>query len=99
MAWLNDKTANSSFRAVHVTLPPGSVSRGAASLRLPVGLNLVLEGQGMAGAQATTLNLDKKNLDIGGMLGGSGRIEFRNMAITNVRARSSAPEFRPPLRA
>ena len=86
VAWLNDKTANSSLRAVHVTLPSGTVLRGSASLALPIGLNLVLQGQGMGGAQATTLNLNKENLDVGGMLGNSGRIEFRNMTITNVRA-------------
>ncbi len=43
---------------------------------------------------ATTLNLQKMNLGIGAMLGDTGRIEFRNMRITNVRAAASAP---PPL--
>ena len=83
VAWLNDKTANSSFRAVHVALPAGHVPRGSATLLLPVGLNLVLVGQGMDGANATTLNLEKQNLDIGAMLGDSGRLEFRSMSIRN----------------
>ena len=84
VAWLSNKTADASFCAVHVTLPAGIVSRGDAKLTLPLGVNLVLQGQGMAGAQSTTLNLDRKNLDLGGMLGTGGRIEFRNMAIANV---------------
>jgi hypothetical protein len=92
VAWLNEKIANSSFRAVHVTLPTGNVSRGTANLmELPIGLNLVIQGQGRNGATATTLNLQRKNLDIGGLLGDTGRIEFRNMGITNVRAAASAP--------
>jgi hypothetical protein len=89
VAWLNELcSASPSLRAAHVTLPSGTVSRGGVSLRLPVGMHLVLQGQGMAGAAATALNLDKQNLDIGSMLGGSGRVEFRSMAITNVRARA-----------
>ncbi len=92
VAWLNEKIANSSFRAVHITLPTGNVSRGTANLiGLPTGLNLVIQGQGMSGATTTTLNLQQKNLDIGAMLGDTGRIEFRNMGITNVRAAASAP--------
>ena len=92
VAWLNEKIAKSSFRAVHVTLPTGNVSRGTANLiGLPIGLNLVIQGRGMNGAAATTLNLQQKNLDIGAMLGKTGRIEFRNMGITNVRAAASAP--------
>jgi hypothetical protein len=89
VAWLNKKIARSSFRAVHVTLPTGNVSRGGVNLmELPIGLNLVLQGQG---TYATTLNLQQKNLDIGVLLGETGRIEFRNMGITNVRAAASAP--------
>ncbi len=92
VTWLNEKIANSSFRAVHVTLPTGNVSRGTASLmELPIGLYLVIQGQGMNGATATTLNLQRKNLDIGALLGDTGRIEFRNMGITNVRAAVPAP--------
>jgi hypothetical protein len=92
VAWLNEKIANSPFRAVHVALPTGNVSRGTANLiGLPIGLNLVIQGRGMSGAAATTLNLQQKNLDIGAMLGKTGRIEFRNMSITNVRAAASAP--------
>ncbi len=92
VGWLNKKIANSSFRVVHVTLPTGNVSRGTANLiGLPIGLNLVIQGRGMNGAAATTLNLQQKNLDIGAMLGKTGRIEFRNMSITNVRAAASAP--------
>ncbi len=92
VAWLNEKIANSSFHVVHVTLPTGNVSRGTANLiGLPIGLNLVIQGQGMSRATATTLNLQQKNLDIGAMLGDTGRIEFRNMGITNVRAAASAP--------
>jgi hypothetical protein len=65
------------------------VSRGTANLiGLPIGLNLFIQGQG---AYATTLNLQQKNLDIGAMLGDTGRIEFRNMGITNVRGAASAP--------
>jgi hypothetical protein len=89
VAWLNEKIAKSSFRAVHVTLPTGNVSRGTANLvELPIGLNLVIQGQG---AYATTLNLQQKDIDIGAMLGNTGRIEFRNMGITNVRAAVPAP--------
>ena len=97
VAWLNEKIANSSFRVVHVTLPTGNVSRGAANLiGLPTGLNLVIQGRGMNGSAATTLNLQKQNLDIGAMLGKTGRIEFRNMSITNVRAAASAqPQLLP----
>ncbi len=92
VAWLNEKIAKSSFRSVHVTLPTGNVSRGNANLiGLPIGLNLVIQGQGMNGATATTLNLQRNNIDIGAMLGEVGRIEFRNMGITNVRAAASAP--------
>ena len=92
VAWLNDKTVNSSFGAVHVTLPTGNVSRGSATLLLPVGLNLVLVGQGMDGANATTLNLEKQNLDIGAMLGDGGRLEFRNMSIRNVTRSRVGPQ-------
>jgi hypothetical protein len=97
VAWLNERIANSPFRAVHVTLPTGNVSRGTGELiGLPIGLNLVIQGQGMNGATATTLNLQQKNLDIGAMLGETGRIEFRNMGITNVRAAASAqPQLWP----
>ncbi len=92
VAWLNERIVNSSFRVVHVALPSGNVSRGTANLiGLPIGLNLVIQGQGMNGATATTLNLQWKNIDIGAMLGNTGRIEFRNMGITNVRAAASAP--------
>ena len=66
VAWLNEKIANSSFNVVHVTLPTGNVSRGSATLiGLPIGLNLVVQGQGMNGATATILNLQRMNLDIG----------------------------------
>jgi hypothetical protein len=94
VAWLNEKIASSSFRVVHVTLPTGNVSRGGVNLiGLPIGLNLVIQGQGM---HATTLNLQQKNLDIGAMLGNTGRIEFRNMGITNVRAAASEmPQLLP----
>jgi hypothetical protein len=89
VAWLNEKIAKSSFRAVHVALPSGNVSRGSANLiGLPTGLNLVVQGQG---TYATILNLQRMNLDIGAMLGDAGRIELRNMGITNVRAAASAP--------
>ena len=89
VAWLNEKIAKSSFRVVHVTLPTGDVSRGTANLiGLPTGLNLVLQGQG---TYATTLNLQRMNLDIGAMLGDTGRIELRHMGITNVRAAASVP--------
>jgi hypothetical protein len=91
VAWLNEKIAKSIFPVVHVTLPTGNVSRGTANLvGLPAGLNLVFQGQGMNGATATTLNLQQNNLDIGDMLGDTGRIEFRNMGITNVRGFASA---------
>ncbi len=85
VAWLNNQTASYSSSTVHVTLPSGNVARGAASLELPSGLNLILQGQGMAGARNTTLDLERKNLGVGGMLGDFGRIEFRNMRIRNVR--------------
>ena len=88
VAWLNDQTnqtASYASSTVHVTLPSGNVARGSARLKLPSGLNLILQGQGMAGASNTTLDLERKNLDVGGMLGDGGRIEFRNMRVRNVR--------------
>jgi hypothetical protein len=85
VAWLNSQTARHAFSTVHVTLPSGNVERGAASLTLPSGLNLILQGQGMAGASSTTLDLERNNLDVGDMLGDGGRIEFRNMRVRNVR--------------
>jgi hypothetical protein len=85
VAWLNNQTARYNSSTVHVTLPSGNVARGAASLELPSGINLILQGQGMAGASNTTLDLEKNNLHVGGMLGDGGRIEFRNMRIRNVR--------------
>ena len=83
VAWLTSKAANYTSRIV-VTLPSGTVPRGNADLTLPSGMFLVLQGQGMAEAGGTTLDLERNNLDIGGMLGEGGRIEFRNMRICNV---------------
>ena len=85
VAWLNNQTARYASSTVHVTLPSGNVARGNAPLRLPSGINLILQGQGMAGASNTTLDLERKNLDVGDILGGGGRIEFRNMRVRNVR--------------
>ncbi len=85
VAWLNNQTARYASSTVHVVLPSGNVARGNVSLRFPSGLNLILEGQGMAGASNTTLDLERQNLDVGGMLGDGGRIEFRNMRVRNVR--------------
>jgi hypothetical protein len=85
VAWLNNQTARYASSTVHVTLPSGNVARGNAPLRLPSGLNLILQGQGMAGASNTTLDLERNNLDVGGKLGDIGRIEFRNMRVRNVR--------------
>ncbi len=91
VAWLNNQTARYASSTVHVVLPSGNVARGAASLELPYGINLILQGQGIAGASSTTLDLERKNLDVGGMLGDGGRIEFRNMRMGNVRtSRASA---------
>ncbi len=87
VAWLNNQTASYASSTVHVTLPSGNVARGNVPLQLPSGLNLILQGQGMAGASNTTLNLEKRNFAVGGMLGDSGRIEFRNMRVHNVRPR------------
>ncbi len=84
VAWLNDQTESYTSSTVHVTLPSGNVARGAAALRLPYGINLILQGSAMAGASSTTLDLERNNLDVGGMLGDGGRIEFRNMRIRNV---------------
>ncbi len=85
VAWLNNQTAGYASTTVHVTLPSGNVARGNAPLRLPSGINLILQGQGMAGASSTTFDLEKNNLEVGGMLGDGGRIEFRNMHVRNVR--------------
>jgi hypothetical protein len=85
VAWLNNHTASYASTTVHVTLPSGNVARGNAPLRLPSGINLILRGQGMAGASNTTFDLEKNNLEVGGMLGDGGRIEFRNMRVRNVR--------------
>ena len=83
VAWLTSKAAIYTSRII-VTLPSGTVSRGNADLTLPMGLFLVLQGQGMAEAGGTTLDLERNNLNIGGMLGEGGRIEFRNMRVCNV---------------
>ncbi len=85
VAWLNNHTASYASTTVHVTLPSGNVARGNAPLRLPSGINLILQGQGMAGASNTTFDLENNNLEVGGMLGDGGRIEFRNMGVRNVR--------------
>ncbi len=85
VAWLNNRTASYNSSTVHVTLPSGNVARGKAPLRLPYGINLILQGSAMAGASNTTLDLESNNLEIGGMLGDGGRIEFRNMRVRNVR--------------
>ena len=85
VAWLNNQTARYASSTVHVTLPSGNVARGNAPLQLPYGINLILQGQGMAGASSTTLDLERNNLAVGGMLGDGGRIEFRNMRVRNVR--------------
>ena len=85
VAWLNDQTASYAASTVHVTLPSGNVARGNVPLRLPSGINLILQGQGMAGASSTTLDLEKNNLAVGRMLGDGGRLEFRNMRVRNVR--------------
>jgi hypothetical protein len=90
VAWLSSKAANYTSRII-VTLPSGTVSRGNADLTLPSGLFLVLQGRGMAEAGGTTLDLERNNLDIGGMLGEGGRIEFRNMRVCNVHPALSAP--------
>ena len=89
-AWLSSKAANYTSSIV-VTLPSGTVSRGNADLTLPTGLFLVLQGQGMAEAGGTTLDLERNNLNIGGMLGEGGRIEFRNMRVCNVHQALSSP--------
>ncbi len=89
-AWLSSKAANYTSRII-VILPSGTVSRGNADLTLPSGLFLVLQGQGMAEAGGTTLDLERNNLNIGGMLGEGGRIEFRNMRVCNVHPALSAP--------
>ncbi len=84
VAWLNNQTASYASSTVHITLPSGNVARGAAELILPYGINLILQGSAMSGASNTTLDLEKNNLNVGGMLGDSGRIEFRNMRVRNV---------------
>ncbi len=91
VAWLNDKTAQYASSTVYVTLPSVTVLRGNAALRLPSGLTLILQGQAMAGANSTTLDLQRNNLNIGTMLGDRGRIEFRNMRVVNVRLALSVP--------
>ena len=91
MAWLNNKTARYASSTVHVTLPSGKVARGDALIKLPPGLNLILQGQAMAGEGNTTLDLERNNLDIGSMLGDRGRIEFRNMRVRNVRVALPRP--------
>ena len=90
VAWLTSKAAIYTSRIV-VTLPSGTVSRGNADLTLPSGLFLVLQGRGMAEAGGTTLDLERNNVNIGGMLGERGRIEFRNMRVCNVHPALSAP--------
>ena len=96
VAWLNKQTASYAASTVHVTLPSGLVARGKASLQLPSGLNLILEGQAMAGPTSTTLDLERNNLNIDGMLGDGGRIEFRSMRVWNVTPSHASAAVRVP---
>ncbi len=84
--FLNNVTRSPPSRTVRVSLPAGTVWRGSGVLSIASGLTILLQGHGKDGAGNTTLDLQMKNLDLGTMLGDTGRMEFNGMHVTNVRA-------------
>jgi hypothetical protein len=83
--FLNNVTRSPPSRTLIVSLPAGTVWRGSGDLRIPSGLSITLQGHGKDGAGNTTLGLQQQNLDLGAMLGDTGRMEFSGIHLTNVR--------------
>ena len=83
--FLNKVARSPPSRTLLISLPAGTVSRGSGDLSIPSGLSITLQGHGKNGVGNTTLDLQQQNLDLGAMLGDTGRMEFSGMHITNVR--------------
>ncbi len=85
MPFLNTVARSPPSRTLLVRLPGGTVWRGSGALRIPSGLSITLQGHGKDGVGNTTLDLQQQNLDLGAMLGDTGRMEFRGIHLTKVR--------------
>ena len=93
MPFLNAVARSPPSRTLLVSLPAGTVIRGSGDLSIPSGLSITLQGHGKDGAGNTTLDLQRRNLDLGAMLGAmlgdmlgdTGRMEFSGIHLTNVR--------------
>ena len=85
MPFLNKVARSPSSRIVLVRLPAGTVWRGSGDLSISSGLSITLQGCGQDGAGNTTLDLQQQNLNLGAMLGDTGRMEFSGIHLTNVR--------------
>ena len=83
--FVNNVARNPPSSALLVSLPAGTVIRGSGALVIPSGLSITLQGHGKDGAGNTTLDLQRQNLDLGAMLGDTGRMEFSGIHLTNVR--------------
>ena len=83
--FLNKVARSPPTRTLLVSLRAGTVIRGGGALGIPSGLSITLQGNGKDGAGSTTLDLQQQNLDLGAMLGDTGRMEFSGIHLTNVR--------------
>ena len=83
--FLNTVAQSPPSRTLLVSLPAGTVIRGGGALSISSGLSITLQGHGKDGAGNTTLDLQQQSLDLGAMLGGTGRLEFSGIHLTNVR--------------
>ena len=83
--FLNTVARSPPSRTLLVSLPAGTVIRGGGALSISSGLSITLQGHGKDGAGNTTHDLQQQNLDLGAMLGGTGRLEFSGIHLTNVR--------------
>ena len=86
MPFLNSVARSPPSPTLVVGLPAGTVSRGSGALSIPSGLTVRLQGHGKDGEGKTILDLQQQNLDLGAMLGDTGRMEFSGIHVTNVRA-------------
>ena len=85
MPFLNKVARSPPSPTVLVNLPAGTVWRGSGALSISSGLSITLQGHGKDGVGNTTLDLQRRNLDLGAMLGDTGRMEFSGIHLTNVR--------------
>ncbi len=83
--FLNNLARSPPSSSLGVELPEGTVWRGSGDLIIPSGLTIALLGRGKDGVGNTTLDLQRQNLDLGAMLGDTGRIVFGGIHLTNVR--------------